>query len=100
MIHKPSQNLLYASNQGADLKIIPIEQDDVLTNWIEENAGGGYFYLVHEASGRKLHSNGDFTTVNTAEPIYTGNNVQWRWVCIGDDSYARLEHKASGNGFT
>ncbi|MCG8385694.1 MAG: T9SS type A sorting domain-containing protein, partial [Cytophagales bacterium] len=62
--------------------------------WDQVDAGGGFFYLVHQGSGNKLHSS-DGLTVNTTTPSATDNNVQWSWVDAGGEWY-RLEHKGSG----
>ncbi len=63
--------------------------------WQEVDAGGGWFYLVHKASGDKLHSY-DGLNVNITGAGSTGNNVQWKWIDAGG-GWFRLQHRGSGN---
>lgn len=92
--HKSSGGTLYANDSGSNLETTDHVND--LNYWVQEDAGNGFFYLVHKESGRKLHSNGDFVTVNTVRARNRGDNVQWRLEEISNDNWYRLQHKASG----
>lgn len=92
--HKSSNTQLYADATGKDLK--STRTIDSLNYWGAVPADDGYFYLVHQLSGAKLHSDGNYETVNTADPNWTGNNVQWAIDTIPNDSWFRIRHKASG----
>lgn len=92
--HNSSAQRLKANASGGAVGLKTATSIGANVQWDQVDAGGGFFYLVHQGSGNKLHSS-DGLTVNTTAPSATDNNVQWSWVDAGGEWY-RLEHKGSG----
>ncbi|WNJ20648.1 GH39 family glycosyl hydrolase [Pontibacter sp. G13] len=64
--------------------------------------GDGSTYIIHKASGQKLHNNFDEmgNQVNLEDPVQTDADVRWKLIPIPEDSgYYRIEHQGSTRWF-
>ena len=87
--HNSSGKRLKATD--ANTVVTQVGGTDGYSLWEQQTANGEWFYLVNKATGQKLKSD-DGTIVFLAEPTWTGNKVQWRWVDAGNGWY-RLENR-------
>ena len=90
--HNSSGQRLKANGSGGAVGVKAATSTGTNVQWDQQDAGAGYFYLVHVGSGNKLNSS-DGTVVNTVAPSNTSNNVQWQWIDAGGGWY-RLENRA------
>lgn len=95
--HKTSRAILSGRSNGNQISITGnSNRNEDFANWSTVEINNGYFYIIQKSSGRKLHSSGDFSRINTTAATATGDNVQWRWVNVPGENWFRLEHKTSG----
>ena len=93
--HNSSGQRLKANATGGAVGLKAATPTGANVQWHQVDTGGGFFFLVHQGSGNKVHSS-DGLTVNTTSSSATGDDVQWSWIDAGGGWY-RLEHKGSGN---
>ena len=98
-LHQSSGTFLFSDSLGQNTYTAITDSTFAEVEWIIEGIGDGseYFYLIHIASGRKLHSGDDYTVVDTADPTRTDDDVIWTCKDITEDpDWFHLEHKGSG----
>ena len=73
--------LLHHPDEG--IKMVPRSNTSLNARWEVESleAGSGWRFLLNKATGRKLHAQAqDNYHVGTADPQWTGPNVQWQLI--------------------